>query len=123
MLSIFDEILYCLVHMAPNCSITPQDAADITPVSVSLLIVVAAVDVALAMRDVLPQLAELNGLEDVSTHLIAIKEVSSMDVVAPTIIPVSLFDRINVADEVVKDRITLVLGNQLIQVIKDMFHS
>lgn len=71
------------MDMASNCSITPLNAADTALVPVQLLIVVAAVHVALAMRDVFPQLAELNGLEDVSTHLVAIEEVASMDVAAP----------------------------------------
>lgn len=82
MLSIFDEILHGPMHVGPNCSITPQNAADTTPVFVLFLIVVAAVDVALTIRDVLPQLAE-HGLLDITLHIVAIEEVGSMDVVAP----------------------------------------
>ncbi|WP_157720921.1 hypothetical protein [Pseudomonas vancouverensis] len=52
---------------------------------------IAAAHVAMTMRDVLPQLTELNGFVDVSTHLVVIEEVDSMDVVAPTIIPILLF--------------------------------
>ncbi len=100
------------MDMAPNRSILPLYATDATLFTVLPLIVIAAVHVALAVRNVLPQLTELNGLEDVSTHLVAIKEVGSMNVVAPAIIPITLLHRVDVTDEVVEERITSMLGNE-----------
>lgn len=123
MLSILDEILHYLVYIATNHSITSQDAADTTIFTVLFLIVVAAVYTTLATRKVFPQLAELSGLVHISMHLVAIKEVGRVDVVTPAIIPISLLHCINVADEVVEDRIAPMLGNQLIQVIEDVLNT
>ncbi|MCY1437679.1 hypothetical protein D9M71_538500 [compost metagenome] len=79
--------------------------------------------VALAMRDILPQLTKLDGLVDVSTHLVAVEEVGRMDVVAPAIIPIPLLHRTDVANEVVEYRVSLMLSNQLIQVIEHMLDT
>ncbi|MNF15095.1 hypothetical protein D3C80_2175610 [compost metagenome] len=57
MLSIFDEILHRLVNIATNRAIPPPDATDTALVTVLFLVMVAAVHVALTMRDVLPELA------------------------------------------------------------------
>lgn len=46
-----------------------------------------------------------------------------MDVVSPTIIPVALLDCMDVADEVLEDRIVLMLGNQIIQIIEHVFDT
>ncbi|KFJ90102.1 hypothetical protein JF55_21315 [Pseudomonas sp. 1-7] len=122
MLSIFDEILHRLVNIATNRSITSQDAADTTLCTVLPLVVVATVYATLAASKVLPQLAELDSLIDISMHLVAI-EVSSMDVVAPAIVPIPLLHRVDVAYEVIEDRVVLVLGNQLIQIIENVLNS
>lgn len=75
MLRILDEVPHSLVHMTSNRPITPLDAADTTLARVSLLVMVAAVRVTLTPRDILPQLNKLDGLVDISAHLIAIEEV------------------------------------------------
>ncbi len=89
-LIIFGEVFHHLVNMAPNSSVIPLDAADTTLVSLSLLLVITAVRVALTARNLFPQFADLSGLPDIPTHHVAIEKVSRMDVVAPPVIAIPL---------------------------------
>ncbi len=58
-----------------------SDTTDTARITVSLLVVVATVHVALAVRDLTPQLAYLNGLVDISAYLITVEEERRIDVV------------------------------------------
>lgn len=123
MLSVFDEILQRLVHIGSARSVAPQDEADTTLIAIPLLVMVTAVRVALTMRDVLPEFAQLDGLVDIPTYLVAIEEIGSMDVVPPTIFPVALLDYVDVADKVLEDRIAFVRSNQLLQVTEHVLNA
>lgn len=61
--------------MEADTSITLQNDADTTLVSIPFLVMVAAIEVALAARDALPQLANLLSLVDISTYMITIEEI------------------------------------------------
>lgn len=90
MLVVLDQILHREVRISPDRLILPLDKADSTPIAISLLVMIAAVGIALTTRDLLPQLAELNRLPDITAYLIAIEEVGCMDVVSRTVIAIPL---------------------------------
>lgn len=50
------------------------------------LVVIAAVRISLATRDVLPQIPDLDGFPDIPTHQASIEEVGRMNVEVPPII-------------------------------------
>lgn len=92
--------------------IVPLEPANTALVAIPLLVMVTAMSITLTTRDRLPQLANLNRLQDIPAHVIAIEEVGRMDVVTPPVIAVSLLHCINVSDKALKDRMAAVLGDQ-----------
>lgn len=113
MLTILDQVLHRLVYMGPSRLFLPLDQADAALVTIPFLVVVAAMGIALTTCAPLPQFADLNRLPDIPAYLVAIEEIGSMDVVAPPIIAISLLHRVNVTNEVLEDRMTAVLGDQI----------
>ena len=110
-LGVFDEILHCPVDMRSNRLIPPLDLANAALITISILVMIAAFHVALTTRNVFPQAPDLDGFPDIPADHVAIEEVSSMDVIALTIIPVTLLHRVDVADKMFKDRIAFMRDN------------
>lgn len=81
---------------------------------------VAAIEAALPSSDALPQFTNLLGLVNVSTHLVPIEEVASMDVVATIF---TLFNGTDVTSEVVEDWVAFMLSDQAIQVIEHVLDT
>jgi len=122
-LTILDQVLQRFMRMRPYRLISPLDPADATRLAISALVMVAAVRISLATSDLLPQLADLNRLPDIPAHHVAIEEVGSMDVVAPSVITIPLLYCADISSEVLESRMTTVLGNQGIQIIKYLLDS
>jgi hypothetical protein len=120
MLSVLDQVAHRVVDMTPGIQIVSSYDTESAPLTILFLVVIAAVEAALSPSNALPKLTYLLCLIDVSTNLVAIEEVGRMDVVAPV---VALLPRTDVTNEVVEDRVALMLCNQPVQVIEHVLNT
>ncbi len=78
------------MYIPASTMIITGNHADTKPPLVSILAVVAAIETTVAASDTLPKLTNQLRLMDITAHLVAIEKVRSMDMVTPTIKPITL---------------------------------
>ena len=71
------------MHMLTGTQIATPDHADTQAPLIPILVVIAAIEAAIASSDAFPQLTNQLRLVNIPTHLIAIKKESRMDVITP----------------------------------------
>ena len=76
-LGIFDEILHCPVDMRSSRLLLPPNMAQSALITISSLVMIAALHVALTTRNVFPQAPDPDGFPDIPADHVAIEEVSS----------------------------------------------